>query len=339
VFRWFEFLEFYLAERVPELNPVIRAFGASEFGDIYGIDNYFFEEDRFTDLNYVDALSTYESEKPIHVLFEMGAGSEQAGTPIPRFETYYDTWPPENTEMIEWYLGAEGSLNSTVAATGVDSWQFDPDASDKTFFGPAGYQLLVPLWDIDWTNFTQGNIAAYQTEPFTQAMVIAGPGIVELWVRSPVESVMVQVTLSEVRADGMETLIQSGWLNFSHRAATVDGLDIERTYSQEDFAVLPIDEWTSAQIVIPSVAHPMREGSSLRISITSPGRNHGTWEFETPEYDGNPIFDLGYGEAYPSSLKMSVLSGIEIPAEPPPCPSLRGQPCRTLMAMDNVSGE
>ena len=150
---------------------------------------------------------------------------------------------------------------------------------------------------------------------------------------------MVQVTLSEVRADGMETLIQSGWLNFSHRAAVIDGLFVDRSYTIEDFALMPIDEWTQVTVEIPSVAHLMREGSSLRISITSPGRDHGTWEFETPEYDGNPIFDLGYGEAYPSSLKMAVLPAIEIPEEPPPCPSLRGQPCREFVAVENVSGE
>ena len=76
-------------------------------------------------------------------------------------------------------------------ATGVDTWTFDPTAGDDTFFGPAGYELLVPLWDIEWNNFASGTIASYQTEPFSEDRVITGPGLLELHINSPVEEVTV----------------------------------------------------------------------------------------------------------------------------------------------------
>ena len=143
VFRWFEFLEFYVAERTPKMNPLVRALGGSEIGDSFGMEGYQFPEDRFSDMDFEDALSDYESEPSIHVLFEMGAGTEQTGAPVPRYEAFYNSWPPQDTGTIEWYLATDGQLNDDPAMeTGIDLWSFDPDAGEDTFFGPDGYQYL-----------------------------------------------------------------------------------------------------------------------------------------------------------------------------------------------------
>ena len=160
----------------------------------------------------------------------------------------------------------------------------------------------------------------------------------ELWVNSPVDDVTVQVTLTEVRPDGYETLIQSGWLRLGHRAATEGAnLRLTRTYSKEDYERVPVGIWIPASVTIPSVAHPMRAGSKLRILVSTPGRDHGTWEFTPPAYENEslPTFQLGYGPDYPTRLKMVVLPNIEIPDSYPPCPSLRGQPCREYRAVEN----
>jgi predicted acyl esterase len=339
VYRWFEFLEFYVSERIPILNQLIRVFGPVEFGGSFGMDEASFEEDRFTEYgSYEDALAAYEAEPTVRVLFESGAGSDQAGAPGARFEASYDSWPAAEAEPVVWYLGPEGSLvESAPSEGGADAWRFDPEADEDNFFGPAGYELLEPLWDIDWTPFAEGDVASYITAPFTQSSVVAGPGIAELWVRSPVDDVMVQVTLTEVRPDATEVLIQSGWLRLSHRAATVgEGLRLMRSYDQYDFEPMPVNEWVPVKLAIPSVAHPIRAGSSLRMAVSSPGRDHGTWEFETPEYEDVPTFDLGYGGATVSSLTMARLPGIAIPEELPPCPSLRGQPCRAYEPVANI---
>ena len=196
---------------------------------------------------------------------------------------------------------------------------------------------MSPLWDLDWTRFSEGTILAYQTAPFESSTVVAGPGYADLWVRSPVDDLGVQVTLTEVRPDGDEYLIQSGWLRLGHRAATVsDDRRLSRTYSEEQFESVPVDTFISARVSIPSVAHPVRAGSSLRMLISTPGRDHGTWEFEAPNYGEPPLFALGYGEATPTALTMSILPGIEIPAEYPPCPALRGQPCRAVEPIQNI---
>ena len=71
--------------------------------------------------------------------------------------------------------------------------------------------------------------------------------------------------------------------------------------------------------------------------MSSPGRNHGTWEFESPTYAETPTFDLGRGGDHASALRLTVLPGLDVPDAAPPCPSLRGQPCRTYVPVANVA--
>jgi predicted acyl esterase len=331
VSRWFEFLEFYVAGRIPEIHPVMRTVGAEQFGDLFGMTGAMFEADRFAGAaTYEDALTAYESELPVRVLFESGAGSAAVGTPVPRFVGEYESWPVPQNETVQWYLAEDGHLASNpTAVEGLDAWRFDPEAGTDTFFGPRGYQLLVPIWDLDWRPFAEGLAVSFLTAPFEDAKIVAGPGIADLWIRTPVDDVTLQVTLTEIRPDGNEVLIQSGWLRLGHRKAVVgDDLRIIRSYSEADFTPMPMDEWVAIKVSIPSVAHPIRAGSALRMIISTPGRDHGTWEFEPPVYESPPTFEVGYGPNKPSSLTMAVIPDIAIPDAYPPCPSLRGQPCR-----------
>ena len=145
---------------------------------------------------------------------------------------------------------------------------------------------------------------------------------------------------SEVRFDDIEVLVQSGWLHLGHRAATEGThLRLERSYAKEDFAPFPVDTWQKVAVSIPSFAHPFRQGSSLRMSISSPGRNHGTWEFENPVYDGTPTFHLGRGGDHDSALRLRRLPGIEVPEGQRDCTYLRGQACRAFRPVDNVAAE
>ena len=70
--------------------------------------------------------------------------------------------------------------------------------------------------------------------------------------------------------------------------------------------------------------------------VSSPGRDHGTWEFETPEYDTPPAVEIGFGADKGSALLVSILPDISIPSAYPPCPSLRGQPCRDYVPTINT---
>jgi len=342
VFRWYEFLEFHVAERVPELNSGIKLFGGGEFGKQFQMEGYRFPDDRFTDLPYDQALSAYMSEPDVTVLFENGAGRPNAGAPGATFEADWDVWPPPDAQRITWFADAQGALSESAAPTQVaDVWTFDPQAGDTDFFGPEGYRLLPRLWDIDWTRFEDGHAVSYLTAPMEQDTVLAGPAVAELWIMSPDESeVHVQVTLTEVRDDGHEFLLQSGWLRLGHRAGEVrDDLRVDRSYTAQDFQAVPVGEWVRADVAINAFAHPLRAGSQLRMTVSSPGRDHGTWLFEAPAYQGAPSFHLGRGGEHASALHLSVLPGLDVPEQAPPCPSLRGQPCRVYEPLQNLTAD
>ena len=140
------------------------------------------------------------------------------------------------------FLGPENTLSSRPEVPGAHAWTFDLEAGTDTFFGrlvPSGASMGYRL-----DTFTPDNMVSYRTEPFIESKVITGPGIAELWVKSPVDDVTVQVTLTEVRPDGYETLIQSGWLRLGHRASEADSLlRVQRSFSAEAFREMPIDQW------------------------------------------------------------------------------------------------
>ncbi len=341
--RWWEFLELYVAERVPRMDPLIRSAAGAEFSAAFGVQGLGFEPDRFADFDdddYAGVLAAYEQEPRVRVIFENGAGHEEPGAPVGRFEASFTTWPPPNAQPTRWYLDAGGVLATEPAsAPGADAYRFDAQAGSVTFFGPRGYELTPPLWDIDWTEFAEGDLLSYVTTPFTEDTVIAGPGYANLWMRSDVDDVTVQVTLTEVREDGIEYLVQSGWLRLGHRKVDPDRSDalrIHRSYSLQDFEPVPIGEFVEVQIAIPSVAHAFRVGSSLRLMISAPGRNHGTWEFEAPPYDAPPTFLVGRGGDRASFLMMPTVAGVPVAEGLPPCPSLRGQPCREYRPVANT---
>lgn len=344
--RWWEFLELYVAERVPRMDPLVRGAAGAEFSNAFGAPGLGFEPDRFADFDdddYAGALAWYESEPEVRVIFESGAGHETPGAPLGTFEATFDSFPPPNANARTWFLGPEGRLADEASGNEeADQYRFDPGAGAETFFGPSGYELTPPLWDLDWTDFAEGDVLSYLTGPLDDDTVLAGPGYADLWMNSPVDDVTVQVTLTEVTEDGTEWLLQSGWLRLGHRKideAASEGLRVARTYTQADFEPVPTGEYLPVRVAIPPVAHGLRAGSQLRVTISAPGRNHGTWEFESPAYDAPPTFLVGRGGSTPSAIVLATVGGVEVPPDVPACPSLRGQPCRDYRAVANTPGQ
>jgi len=342
--RWFEFLEFYVARRVPKLNPAVRQLAGAEFSAAFEVEGLGFEPDRFAEFgpnDYDAALAAYEAEPRVRVLFESGAHPDyEPGAPAHRFEASFDTFPPPEAQPQTLYLGPAGRLQPEIpASVGADQYRHDPAAGPTTFFGPRGYELTAPLWDINWTDFAEGDQLSYVTDPFEETAVVLGPGYVELWLESEVDDVNVQVTLSEISEAGHETYLSSGWLRVGHRGleeTLSDDLRVEYTFTEADFELLVPGEPLRTRVAIPPVGHAFRPGTRLRLTITTPGRNHGTWEFENPSYDGQrPVHTVHRGGAMASRLYLPFVEGIEVPPEPPACPSLRGQPCRPYTPVEN----
>src|SRR5262249_21262076 len=106
--RWAEFLDFYVARRIPPVPPLLRAAAALYFRALYGIGGITLPPDRFTDFTSSSAaLVAYEAEPRVRVLFESGAGTP-SGAPVPGFETSLASWPPRAAVATTWYFAADG---------------------------------------------------------------------------------------------------------------------------------------------------------------------------------------------------------------------------------------
>ncbi len=348
--RWFEFLELYVADRVPVLPPIMRLGLPPVLADQFDLADVELEPDRFAGFgaDLEAARAAYQAEEPVRVLFESGAGANEVGEPGGTFALDLESWPAPQAEPATLYLGADETLTPDEPRRrdpgGVDSFRFDPDAGGSTLFGGTGdYPLLSRLWNVDWTRFDPGDELSYLTAPFEQDTVFAGPGYARLYVASDATDVHVQVSVSEVRPDGTEYLIQNGWLDLGHRAEDrrrSEGLEVVHPFTERAHRPLTPGEFVEARIDIPSFAHAFRAGSQLRLSVATPGRNHATWEFENPDYGGAvPTNQVAHTGRMPSALVLSWIEGVEVPAVPPaPCPALRGQACRPFVATENSPG-
>jgi hypothetical protein len=83
------------------------------------------------------------------------------------------------------------------------------------------------------------------------------------------------------------------------------------------------------------VAHTFRAGSRIRISMEAPGDDRTTWAFDTPSTDGTVLNDVSRTQSRPSRLMLAVVPDGPAPPTLPPCPSLRGEPCRTYVPAAN----
>jgi predicted acyl esterase len=338
--RWLEFLQFYVAGEVPHMDDMIRAAAPPYFEDAFGTPGLSFGPNRFEQYRpgrYDAALAAFRAEPDVRVLFESGTAGEVPGAPVSAFETTYEAWPPPTSKDRTFYLGADGALSATKPdGDGVNRFSNAPDSAGEDFFGEAGYQLLAPTWDLDWTRFPDGDALGYVSEPFETTTILGGPAFAELFMKVPDGDGAVQVTVSLVRPDDTEWLVTSGLLRLSDRAVsdTSQGRQIDRTYSAADADEMPDDSFQSVKVAIPSFAQAFRKGDRLAISISSPGRNFGAWTF-TDLGEAGAERDVAWGGARASRLVVGVLPAMEVPEATWPCPSLRGQPCRPYQAVTN----
>ncbi|MBX5443068.1 MAG: peptidase S15, partial [Solirubrobacteraceae bacterium] len=137
---------------------------------------------------------------------------------------------------------------------------------------------------------------------------------------------------TEVRPDGRETFVQNGWLRSSLRA-----LDRRRSTELEPVlslrrrtaAPLPAGRFTKVTVPLYYQGHVYRAGSRLRIAVSAPGGDQPVWAFaETRPARGTAEVRVAHGPDRPSRVVLPVVPGVSVPTGLPPCPGLRGQPCR-----------
>ena len=337
--RWVEFLQLYVAKQTPDTSGMAGLYSAVA-GQIIG-DNEAAKElpvppEHFdADTSYEDALAQYEDQAPVRVLFdEGGAPGELPGLPVAGFEQSFSAYPVPEVEATTWYLGPDGTLTQTepTAPEGedaVDGYTSDPSARPEVNL-VEGEDTWWRLPKHDWRSPTPQNALSYVTPALTEDTTMVGSGSADLWIKSSEKDTDLQVTLTEVRPDGKETYVQSGWLRASKRELDEDRsseLQPIITQLETDEADLPADEFTPVRVEIYPFAHAFRAGSRIRVIISAPGGDKPVWSFVTLE--GTQENEVARNAEMPSAVVLPVVPGVKITSPLPACPALRGQPCRT----------
>ena len=337
VARWFEFLSFHVARRVPRIHEMVRLFAPAQFETVFGFAPEL-EADRFDHHgDDVDAaLAEYRSEPRVRVLFENGAGHEVPGATAHRFEQTTSSFPPPDLGTRRWYPSADGRLADEPAAeAGWVHYVDDPESGAQAY----SMELLsdlnrftLPQVPIEWTRFAPEHRVRFDSAPMDEPLLVAGSGHVDLWLRPGSDDTAVQATLTELRPDGWEQRVQCGWHRLGHSVElpTTDPHAVDYTFTAEDRVTLHVGEWVRRRIPIHPVTHLFRPGSRLRLQLSTPGRDHPFWCFEPPVVPG-AAHDVGTGGEHATVLVLPVWSEVpEHPADLPPPGSLRGQPCRPI---------
>jgi uncharacterized protein len=160
---------------------------------------------------------------------------------------------------------------------------------------------------------------------------VIGAGALHAWIKASTPDVDLQVTISEVRPDGNETFVQSGWLDASERkldAAQSTLLEPVLSERKADAAPLPKGRFTEVVIPLYYEGHVYRAGSRIRITISAPGGDQPTWAFSSLTPKGPATVMLAHSRSMPSRIILPVVPGVTVPTGYPPCPGLRGEPCR-----------
>ena len=331
--RYVEFLDLYVGERTPSLAAAQAVAPVLTTG-IFGVSTSITAADRFAGLSHEQALAAFESEPPVQVLFEQGAADPAVpGAPLARSTASFESWPIPSAAATSWYLTAAGGLSATApTAEGTAAGTYVADASllPDTFYEGDGSGIWRADVDWNWLPLPARSGLTYTSEPLAADTVVIGSGSADLWISTSTGDTDLEVTLSEVRADGSEVYVQSGWLRASQRALDEDAsteLRPVHTNAEADASLLPDGELTPVRVEIFPFAHPFRAGSRLRVQIDAPGNSRGVWVLDT--IAAGETVTVGNGAETPSRVVLSVVPGVVVPPGAPACGALRGQPCRS----------
>ncbi len=362
VTEWKTFLDIYVARIPPREDAVIwplsSKFFESFFGAAVSLPPIRFEG--MTD--YDEVRAQYEAEPRGRLAFEVGGNDPAApGAPEPRFSVGFDDWPVAGLVAERWYLRADGGFSKSAppgdsfGESAASSFAFDPELGAKTTLPSGDINKSQPNYV--WEPPAADKAVVFESAALDELVVMAGPASADLWIQSTATDADLEVVLVEVRADGRETYVQSGWLRATYRALRDDQTELRPIKSrlESEALDLPAGEWTSARVEIFPFAHVFREGSRLRFVVSTAGGNRPSWSFilkELPEGTRHAVAHHAehassvllpvvpdYAELVPEAIRSQ--EGAPACAARPSNPSeefdsaLRGQPCRAHVPFTN----
>ena len=338
--RWYDFLSIYVAKRKPELSPGTKASASVIYQAVLGVPGVQLPDDPIQEEpDFASAKAAFEALPPVRVLYDNGAGNSP-GAPGPGFERSYRKFPPAGTKARSWYFGKRGRMAHEQRGGGADQFTWNDEARPPTdFTGDTGSgDLWTAHPNYQWSQNPPGSALSYVSGRLGRDMTVLGAGEVQAWVRSKADNVDLQATVSEVRPDGKETFVQGGWLRSEARKVlrgesplTEPKPDLRKRSAQ----TLPKGKWVKVRIPLYYEGHVYRAGSRIRVTISAPGGDQPIWAFAEAKPDSTPWVAIDHSRKHASRLVLPVTDDGDAPTGLPPCPGLRGEPCRDYVPLAN----
>ncbi len=337
---WNEFLNIFVAQQVPRANPALTALMTVVYEVQTGTPGRLVVTSRFTDAPSVAAArSGFARDPRVQVFFGSGTDTSVAGGPgnvSAPWSAGFGAWPPVSAGTgTRLFLGAGGRLTSAPSPSSSVSFRPDPAARPEGTLNVVGASPLpwLALPPYDWAPVPGRTGVSFVSAPRVTDAVAVGPASLDLRLASSAPDTDLQATISEVRPDGRETYVTSGYLRASLRRVNSAATSLNPTRDWIDPQPLSAG-FQTVRIALDPIAYPFRAGSRIRVTITAPGGDRPSWRFATRQTGGRVVDTIALG-AGGSSLVLPIVPGLRAAVPLGACEGLRGQPCRPYVRTVN----
>ncbi|GAA1481473.1 hypothetical protein GCM10009624_19130 [Gordonia sinesedis] len=327
--QWYEFLNLFVAQRVPPAHPGFSALSPVIYEATVGAPGQRIVTERLSGArSTAEATARFARGPRVQVIFGNGTETMPAGNPSAPWTRGYRSWPPASVgNGVRLALNTAGRLGGSPT-TGTIAFRPDPSVRppgtlDTTGASPLPWRPLPPY---RWAPVPDRAGVSFVSAPRTADTLVVGPAALDLRLASSAPDTDLQATVSEVRPDGRETYVATGYLRASLRAVDADATPLHPSRSWLDPTPLP-PGFSTVRISVGPIAYAFRAGSRIRVTITAPGGDRPSWRFATPQTGGRVVDTLALGPDA-SALVLPIVPGGTAQTPLGACDGLRGQPCR-----------
>ena len=301
--------------------------------------------------SYASQLAAYEAEPPVRILFENGAGdpTQPRRARSATYEMSFPSWPPPQRGTDDVVLRSPTRSSRTTRADdrrrrrqGVDVVRVRPDRETRDRLPRQSVERHLgraprPTTGARCRSARRSRSTARRSTQTTCRW--PAPGSVDLWLRSTAPDTDVEVTLTELRPDGQECYVQNGWLRASAPRKLDPIVDRARSPWHTDTSA---DAGAAARRPVrlgPRRAVPVRAHLPRRLPHAhhrrGAGRQPSVLDVRRPARER-------HRRSTTSRTRSATRRKVVLPVIPtraaasrprlPPCGSLRGEPCRTIVS-------